>query len=72
MPGRRALTYDEVRSLFDAADDRAEQIRRRGWKGAPAALRDAARLDLADFRCNAPEVQAIRVGAGSQRQGITR
>ncbi|WP_344867548.1 tyrosine-type recombinase/integrase [Amycolatopsis ultiminotia] len=67
-PGRRALTYDEVQALFDAADARVEQIRARGRKGALAALRDAvilktvyafglrrqetARLDLADFRRN--------------------
>lgn len=67
-PGRRALTYDEVQALFDAADARVAQIRSRGRKGALAALRDAvilktvyafglrrqetARLDLADFRRN--------------------
>lgn len=67
-PGRRALTYDEVQSLFDAADARVGQIRARGRKGALAALRDAAivktvyayglrrreaaRLDVADFRRN--------------------
>ena len=68
QPGRRALTYDEVQALFDAADARAGQIRGRGRKGAMAALRDAAiikvayayglrrretaMLDVADFRRN--------------------
>lgn len=67
-PGRRALTYDEVQALFDAADDRVEAIRCRGRKGALAALRDAVMLkttyafglrrrevvmlDVADFRRN--------------------
>ena len=67
-PGRRALTYDEVQALFDAADGRVGQIRVRGRKGVLAALRDAAiikvvyayglrrreaaRLDVADFRRN--------------------
>jgi Phage integrase family len=31
--GRRALTYDEVQALFDAADSRVGQIRSRGRKG---------------------------------------
>ena len=67
-PGRRALTYDEVQALFDAADARVEAIRRRRRKGGLAAHRDtvilktvyayglrrreAAMLDLADFRLN--------------------
>lgn len=67
-PQRRPLTYDEVQALFDAADHRVEEIRRRGRKGALAAMRDAAllktvyafglrrqeaaQLDLADFRHN--------------------
>jgi hypothetical protein len=40
-PQRRALTYEEVQALFDAADGRVEEIRRRGRKGALAAMRDA-------------------------------
>jgi integrase len=44
QPGRRPLTYDEVQTLFDAADGRVEEIRVRGRKGALAALRDAALL----------------------------
>lgn len=76
QPGRRALTYDEVQALFDAADARAEQIRDRGRKGALAALRDAvilkvvyafglrrreaAMLDVADFRRN-PRAPALGV-----------
>lgn len=47
QPGRRALTYDEVQALFDAADARAAQIRGRGRKGALAALRDAAIIKVA-------------------------
>lgn len=43
-PGRRPLTYDEVQTLFDAADGRVEQIRKLGRKGSLTALRDAALL----------------------------
>jgi site-specific recombinase XerD len=43
-PGRRPLSYDEVQALFDAADGRAAQIRKRRRKGALAAMRDAALL----------------------------
>jgi hypothetical protein len=43
-PGRRALTYDEVQALFDAADQRAVAIRSRGRKGVLAARRDAVIL----------------------------
>lgn len=42
-PGRRAFTYDELQTLFDAADDRVEQIRKRGRKGVLAAWRDSVR-----------------------------
>jgi len=67
-PRRRPLTYDEVQALFDAADHRVEEIRKRRRKGALAAMRDAAMLktvyafglrrqeaaylDLVDFRHN--------------------
>lgn len=67
-PRRRPLSYDEVQALFDAADHRVEEIRRRRRKGALAAMRDAAllktvyafglrrqeaaQLDLVDFRHN--------------------
>lgn len=67
-PRRRPLTYDEVQALFDAADHRVEEIRKRGRKGALAATRDsvllktvyafglrrqeATQLDLVDFRHN--------------------
>jgi site-specific recombinase XerD len=84
-PGRRPLTYDEVQTLFDAADGRAEEIRARGRKGALAALRDAAvlktvyafglrrrevwGLDLADLRHN-PKVAGFgRFGALFVRWG---
>lgn len=84
-PARRALTYDEVQTLFDAADARVAQIRARGRKGALAALRDAAivkviyayglrrreaaRLDVADLRRN-PRVPAYgRFGSVQVRYG---
>jgi hypothetical protein len=43
-PGRRALTYDELQQFFDAADDRVEQKRRLGRKGALAAWGDSVML----------------------------
>lgn len=43
-PGRRPLTYDEMQSLFDALDARADMVRASGRKGALTALRDAALL----------------------------
>lgn len=43
-PGRKALTYDEVQTLFDAADSEVEQIRRRTRKGWLQALRNAVLL----------------------------
>ncbi len=67
-PGRRPLSYEEVQALFDAADGRAEEARRRHRKGALTAMRDAAflktvyafglrrreavSLDLVDMRSN--------------------
>ncbi len=45
-PGRRALTYDEVQALFDAADQRVEDILARRCKGSLAAVRDAAMLKM--------------------------
>lgn len=84
-PGRRALTYDEVQALFDAADDRVEQIRHRGRKGVLAALRDAAILktvyayglrrreaawlDLADFRRNSRAPEYGQFGSVQVRYG---
>lgn len=84
-PGRRALTYDEVQALFDAADERAEHIRRRGRKGALAAMRDAAllktvyafglrrreavMLDLADFGRNPRAAEFGSFGAVYVRHG---
>ncbi|MGW1620113.1 hypothetical protein [Streptomyces sp. NPDC002172] len=41
-PSRRPLTYDEIQDLFDAADGRVEEIRKRGRKGALTAMRDSA------------------------------
>jgi len=85
MPGRRALTYDEIQNLFDAADGRAEQIRLRGRKGALAAMRDAAflkvaygfglrrqesiRLDLSDLRANPKARRYGRAGGLFVRYG---
>jgi site-specific recombinase XerD len=84
-PGRRALTYDEVQALFDAADARVTQIRDRGRKGALAALRDAAMLktvyayglrrreavmlDLADFRRNPRAARYGTLGSVQVRYG---
>jgi site-specific recombinase XerD len=84
-PGRRALTYDEVQALFDAADGLVEQIRARGRKGALAALRDAvmlkttyayglrrreaAMLDDADCRRNPRAAQYRRFGSIHVRYG---
>jgi site-specific recombinase XerD len=84
-PGRRALTYDEVQALFDAADDRVEQIRRLGRKGVLAATRDAALLktiyafglrrseavglDVADFHSNPQVSHYGRFGSAQVRWG---
>jgi integrase len=84
-PGRRALTYDEVQALFDAADGLVEQIRARGRKGALAALRDAVMLkttyayslrrretvmlDDADCRRNPRATQYRRFGSVHVRYG---
>ncbi|MBC2906252.1 tyrosine-type recombinase/integrase [Streptomyces sp. PSKA01] len=84
-PDRRPLTYDEVQSLFDAADGRVEEIRARGRKGALAAMRDsailktvyayglrrqeAARLDLPDLRRNSKLPDYGRFGALFVRYG---
>ncbi|WP_254647942.1 tyrosine-type recombinase/integrase [Streptomyces sp. GbtcB6] len=78
-PGRRALTYDELQTLFDAADDLVEVKRKRRRKGLPAAWRDAAMikqvyaygtrrretstLDLPDLRHNPRAKQYRQVGA---------
>lgn len=44
QPGRRALTYDEVQALFDAADGQVEVAQTRGRKGTLTAMRDSALL----------------------------
>lgn len=82
---RRPLTYDEVQALFDAADSRAETIRRTGRKGSLAAIRDSAmlkftyafglrrsevsRVDVVDLRRNAKAPQYSRMGSVSIRYG---
>ncbi|MFJ9371022.1 tyrosine-type recombinase/integrase [Nocardia sp. NPDC101769] len=84
-PRRRALTYDEVQDLFDAADGQVEKIRGRGRKGAVPALRDAvllktvyafglrrreaAGLDLADLRVNPKMPDYGRIGGVFVRFG---
>jgi site-specific recombinase XerD len=85
QPARRALTYDELQVLFDAADDRVAQIRERGRKGSLPALRDAAllktvyafglrrreasMLDVADWRRNPRAGDYGRFGAVQVRYG---
>ncbi|TVL87383.1 site-specific integrase [Streptomyces sp. SAJ15] len=84
-PGRRALTYDELQTFFDAADDRVEQIRKKGRKGVLAAWRDSvlvkqvyaygtrrretSMLDLTDLRHNPRAPQYWRLGALEVRYG---
>lgn len=84
-PGRRALTYDELQALFDAADDRVEQTRKRRRKGVLAAWRDAvmlkqvyaygtrrretSMLDLSDLRHNPRAKDYGRFGALEVRFG---
>ncbi|MGH3715239.1 MAG: tyrosine-type recombinase/integrase [Micromonosporaceae bacterium] len=85
QPGRRPLTYEEVQALFDAADARVEQIRKRRRKGALSAHRDAVLLktvyafglrrrevwglDNADLRHNPSVKQFGRFGALFVRWG---
>jgi site-specific recombinase XerD len=85
QPRRRALTYDEVQALFDAADARVEQIRGRGRKGALAAMRDSAilktvyayglrrretaMLDVPDFRSSPRAPQYGTFGSVQVRYG---
>ncbi|MFF5088961.1 tyrosine-type recombinase/integrase [Streptomyces niveus] len=84
-PRRRALTYDELQALFDAADDRVEQARKRRRKGVLASWRDAvlvkqiyaygtrrretSMLDLPDLRHNARAKAYGRFGALEVRFG---
>lgn len=84
-PGVRPLSYEELETFFGRCDERVDEIRARGRKGALAALRDAQmfktyyawglrrheniRLDLADLRRN-PHVPAWgRYGALHVRYG---
>lgn len=84
-PGRRPLSYDEVQALFDAADGRVEEIRKRRRKGALAAVRDSALLktfyafglrrreacglDVVDLRHNPKAPQYGRFGGVFVRWG---
>lgn len=43
-PAKRPLTYDELQTFFDCLDDRVDNIRKYGKKGAAAACRDSAYL----------------------------
>ena len=45
-PGRRPLSRAECQPLFDAADERAEEIRSRRRKGWLPAFRDATMLKV--------------------------
>lgn len=47
QPARRPLTKLECQKLFDAADERAEAVRRKGTKGFAPAWRDATMLKVA-------------------------
>ncbi|GAA5074413.1 tyrosine-type recombinase/integrase [Streptomyces similanensis] len=87
-PSRRPLPYDEIQALFDAADGRVEEIRKRGRKGALAAMRDSAllksyyaygmrrresvHLDVADLRRNPKAPQYGRHGRCSSGTGSPR
>ncbi|NJQ17173.1 tyrosine-type recombinase/integrase [Streptomyces bohaiensis] len=84
-PGRRAFTYEELQTFFDAADDRVEQIRKKGRKGVLAAWRDSvlvkqfyaygtrrretSMLDLSDLRHNPRAPHYGRLGALQIRYG---
>jgi site-specific recombinase XerD len=84
-PRRRPLTPEELKALFDFADDEVDRIRATGRKGALAAFRDAAffkvvyawglrrreavMLDLADLRSNATAPDFGRYGAVHVRWG---
>ncbi|WP_367892054.1 tyrosine-type recombinase/integrase [Streptomyces sp. JUS-F4] len=79
------MTYDELQALFDAADDRVEQTRKRRRKGVLAAWRDAvmlkqvyaygtrrretSMLDLSDLRHNPRAKDYGRFGALEVRFG---
>ncbi len=78
-PRRRALSYDEIQALFDAAEVLVEQVRSLGRKGERAAHRDAILLktvyafglrrreawglDVADLRRNPRVPQFGPIGA---------
>ncbi|WP_234337123.1 tyrosine-type recombinase/integrase [Streptomyces xylophagus] len=84
-PGRPALTYDELQTLFDAADDLVELKRKRRRKEVLAAWRDTvmikqvyaygtrrretSMLDLPDLRHNPRAKQYRRFGALEVRFG---
>lgn len=88
QPARRPLSYDEIQALFDAADQRVEDIRDRGRKGGLAAHRNAVLLktiyafglrrreawglDIGDLRHNPRVRQFGRCGALFVRWGKGR
>jgi len=77
-PGRRPLTREELQAVFDAADERVVEVRRRGRKGWLAGFRDATllkvtyawglrrreavMLDVADFAPNPNAPELGRLG----------
>lgn len=72
QPGRRPLTYDDVQALSDAMDARAEELRKRGRKGALTAMRNAALRPVILIRTVSAEptqvllpVNRVRTAGGS-------
>ena len=84
-PRRRPLSREELQAFFDAADDRVGRILAEGRKGALAAFRDAtlfkvtyawglrrreaAMLDVGDFRANPAAPELGRFGVCHVRWG---
>lgn len=84
-PGVRPLTYSELETFFGRCDERVDEIRMKGRKGALAALRDAqmfktyyawglrrhenVRLDLVDLRRNPHKADWGPYGALHVRYG---
>ncbi|MEV6536607.1 hypothetical protein AB0M86_44840 [Streptomyces sp. NPDC051639] len=65
-PGRRALTYDELQTLFDAADDLVEVKRRRRRKGLLAAWRNAVMIkQVYAYGTRRRETSMLQTGPGS-------
>lgn len=85
LPGKRALSYDELETFFNYADGRVESIVQAGKKGGLTALRDSqifktiyafglrraecTGLDLADLRPNPAAPQFGTYGSVEVRWG---